>query len=208
MVKALLSAITAISLGAASVATAGTYNGYETPKYSVENRDGEIELRNYAPFLAAEVRVSGSQNQAANRAFRKLGGFIFGNNVANGEIAMTAPVTQEQSTEIAMTAPVTQEQSNGLWTVRFMMPSEYTRDTLPTPTDDSISIVTVRPGKRLVVVFSGTTQPAVVEKRAEELRAYANATGLEIVGPVELARYNDPFTAPWNRRNEVSFPVQ
>jgi len=213
MFKAISAATFAFALGSVPDASAGTYNGLEIPNYTVETRTGAFELRSYVPFLAAEVQVTGSQNQAANRAFRKLAGFIFGGNVSSQKIEMTAPVTQEpiaqrKGEKIAMTAPVTQEKVEDSWTVRFMMPGEYTAQTLPKPKDPSVQIVTIDPGQRLVLVFSGTTNPSTVAKRTDELRAHATAEGLTIIGPVQLARYNDPFTAPWNRRNEVSFSVE
>lgn len=208
MSKILTAAAFSLFVGATPQAQAGSYNGYETPSYSVESREGPFELRRYAPYLAAQVRVTGNQNTAASKAFRVLANFIFGGNAPSESIAMTSPVTQEKGEKIAMTSPVTQEKSGDIWTVRFMMPKKYTAKTLPAPNSEAISIVTVDPGKRLVAVFSGMTPPAVVESRAKELRAYANQRGITIIGPMELARYDDPFTAPWNRRNEVSYPVK
>lgn len=201
-------AVSAMLAAPSSEVQAGSYNGLEIPRYEVLLRQGAFELRRYAPHLAAEVRVRGTQNAAASKAFRMLAGFIFGKNVPAEKIAMTAPVTQSQGDKIAMTAPVTQEEANGVWTVRFMMPSRYSAETLPRPTNDAVRIVTVDPGSRVVVTFSGTTHPMQVARRTAELRAFAAAQGLELAGPAELARYNDPFTAPWRRRNEVSFQVR
>jgi len=49
---------------------------------------------------------------------------------------MTAPVSQEGASEkIPMTAPVNQEQVGGKWRITFLMPTQYTLETLPEPLD-------------------------------------------------------------------------
>ncbi|MGA0984265.1 MAG: SOUL family heme-binding protein, partial [Burkholderiaceae bacterium] len=58
------------------------------------------------------------------------------------------------------------------------------------------------------VRFSGwTTETAIAEKTAE-LRAWMASRSLVEAGPAQVARYNDPFTLPWRRRNEFLIPVQ
>ena len=129
----------------------------ETPDYVVVRElAAKVELRDYPPLLFAEVDVRGDRNEAANAAFRILAAYIFGDNRARDEIAMTAPVTQARSEKIAMTAPVTQSPTDdGRWTVRFGMPAKYTRETLPEPTDDRIRIVE-DPARRIAAIrFSG-----------------------------------------------------
>ncbi|HCR65033.1 MAG TPA: heme-binding protein, partial [Oceanicaulis sp.] len=82
----------------------------EEPAYTLVERDGPIEIRDYAPQIIAEVVVDGDRRQASGRGFRPLAGYIFGDNQPREEIAMTAPVTSTRSgQEIAMTAPVTTE---------------------------------------------------------------------------------------------------
>jgi len=66
------------------------------------------------------------------------------------KIAMTSPVMQKPTSEkIAMTSPVVQTPNSGdtnsgadaeSWTVNFMMPSEYSMETLPKPTDTDIRL--------------------------------------------------------------------
>jgi hypothetical protein len=44
--------------------------------------------------VVAEVTVPGPADQAGNRAFPLLAGYIFGKNKGERKMAMTAPVTQ------------------------------------------------------------------------------------------------------------------
>jgi len=118
----------------------------EKPDYTVVMEDDKFEIREYPSMLIAEVTVMGDRKTAANLAFKKLAGFIFGDNQSRSKVAMTSPVTQtpaaeKQSEKIAMTAPVVQTQTEtGIWIVNFMMPSEYTMETLPVPDDKDITI--------------------------------------------------------------------
>ncbi len=86
----------------------------------------DTEIRMYGPRIAAETTVDGDQQRALNSGFRRLAGYICGDNDRNAEIAMTAPVVQETSDgeNSAMTAPVSQSGGDDEgWRVCFYMPS-------------------------------------------------------------------------------------
>ena len=95
----------------------------------MESTIAEVELRQYAPHILAEVTVDGDRRSALNTGFRVLAGYIFGGNSVQASVAMTVPVAQRQP--IDMTAPVAQAGQDGLWTVSFMMPRDWTLDTRP-----------------------------------------------------------------------------
>ncbi len=184
----------------------------EEPKHRVIETVGKIELRDYEPALLAEVEVSGERSAAINQAFRILAGYIFGGNQGQAKIAMTAPVTQapERATsageKIAMTTPVTQESigagTEPRWRVAFMMPSKYTMDTLPKPNDERVKFRVSDPIKRVAIVFDGLSTQSNLGTHRELLEAFVKDRGLKTKGEYTMAFYNDPFTLPWNRRNE------
>ena len=108
----------------------------EKAQYEVIESDENFELRRYAPRIVAETFVAGEFKAVGNVGFRRLFDYISGNNIKDQKISMTAPVSQEaQSEKIAMTAPVTQERSQDQWRITFLMPAEYTMETLPKPLD-------------------------------------------------------------------------
>lgn len=182
----------------------------EEPKFETALRDGAFEVRVYPALIAAEVVVGGSHDKASSEGFRLLAGYIFGGNTRRQSIAMTAPVVQARSSgqSIAMTAPVVQTGSPGAWTVRFIMPSAYSLDSLPVPNDQRVRLVTL-PSTRLAVLrFSGLTRPNDVTRRTAELYAAIAAHRMHAIGPVSLARYDPPWTPWFMRRNEVMAPVQ
>ncbi len=178
----------------------------EMPKYRVLERVGQIELREYEPTLIAEVEVEGERSEAINRGFRILAGYIFGGNQGERKIAMTAPVTQQAAPtgqKIAMTAPVTQSQTGPeRWKVAFMMPSSFTLDTLPVPNDRSIQFRVLPPERRVAIIFDGFSTESNLTRHRAVLEAFVRERGLLTTGEYSMAFYNDPFTLPWNRRNE------
>ena len=180
----------------------------EEPKYSVALKEGPFEIRDYQAAVAAEVTVTGDQYESGGKGFRLLAGYIFGGNTRRQSIAMTAPVAQQRTSEkIAMTAPVTQTQSDGVWVVRFTMPSAYSLETLPEPIDPRVKLRAIPPARYVVVRFSGIASADRVKVRTAELIAFAKAHNLHMTGPASLAQYNPPWTLWFMRRNEVMIPV-
>lgn len=175
------------------------YKGYETAPYTVLRSDGAVELRAYDPYLVAEVRVSGSRQEAVGRGFRTLAGYIFGDNAASSRIAMTAPVAQ-----VALPAG---DSSGPVWDVQFMMPAGSSRVALPEPDDAAIRFEETAPRTEAVLRFSGFWTDRRLEAKAAELRSWIDAQGLTVTGGPRFYYYDDPFTLPFNRRNEVAFPI-
>ncbi|MBJ6727161.1 SOUL family heme-binding protein [Geomesophilobacter sediminis] len=180
----------------------------EEAPYTVVKASGIFELRDYEPQILAEILVDSTLEDAGNKAFRRLFNYISGANQSRSSIAMTAPVSQEQSGEkIAMTAPVSQEASAGKWTVSFTMPASYTVETLPVPNDSSIILRQV-PSRRMAAVrYSGTWSEKNYLDHKTQLENWIRENGLVITGEPVWARYNPPFTLPFLRRNEVLIPV-
>ncbi len=200
--KLRLAAALALLVVAASLAPTVVAMASEEPAYTVELKDGDFEIRRYAPVLAAEVTVSGERSAAINQGFRLLADFIFGNNRSKAKIDMTAPVTQQASEKIAMTVPVTQQAAGTDWKVRFMMPAKYTAETLPAPNDSRVRIV-AEPEKRFATIrFSGWSSDANLSEHKAGLEAWVAARGLKPAGPPIAAFYNPPWSLPFLRRNE------
>lgn len=169
----------------------------EEPPFTLVEKSGSFEVRDYPGLVVAEVHVGGSRAGASNAGFRLLAGYIFGGNTRQEKVAMRAPVTQAPlgSEKIAMTAPVTVSGEPGQWAVQFTMPKSYTLDTLPRPKDDRVKLKALPPVRLAVLRFSGLTGDAEVKKRTAALTA-------------SLARYNPPWTPWFMRRNEVMIPVE
>ncbi len=126
----------------------------EEPSYTVvERRDG-YEIRDYAPYIVAEVETSGQRNQSLNQGFRLLADYIFGNNTKSAPIAMTAPVAESVSEPVAMTVPVMEQGSGDTRRVTFSMPSKYTLETLPKPNNSAVKLREIPSHRVAVLRFS------------------------------------------------------
>ncbi|MFV1921133.1 MAG: SOUL family heme-binding protein [Methylotenera sp.] len=187
---------------------AGAVMAIEEPKYNLIQQSGDVELREYAPKIIAETVVSGDLDDASSKGFKRIADYIFGNNTAptgsKEKIAMTAPVTMEaQSEKIGMTTPVTMQKTEGMWRMHFVMPSQYTMETLPKPNNPAVTLRQL-PSKRYAVIrFSWFAGEEKVVKKTSELLAWMKHNNITPKGSPELARYNPPWTPPFLRRNEV-----
>ena len=191
---------------------ASTYHPHvtEQQRYTVISTNGDIELRDYAPCVVADVTVPGAVEQATNTAFRPLLNYISGANRTNASLAMTAPVLQQEvSEQLAMTAPVIQEEGGeGTWTVSFVLPGDRPLEEYPAPTDPRVTLRAL-PGQRAAALrWSGRWSAANIERRTQQLRQAIAENGWEITGAPRWARFDPPWTPPFARRNEIVIPVR
>jgi len=187
----------------------------EELSYETVATESDIEIRHYAPYIAATASTEGDQKSVQSELFRALAGYIFGKNTSEEDIAMTAPVVMNPennggSETIEMTAPVTMTPSeSNRWTMAFSMPSKYTMKTLPKPLDQRVLLVEVPARTVAVIRYSGSFSDS--ENRAEHLAALnrwlAQQPEYKAVGKPFYAGYDPPFTLPFLRRNEVLVEV-
>lgn len=178
-------------------------------KYSVVEKDGRFELRDYEPQIIAETVVNTDFEDAGDEAFERLFDYISGNNKPAQKIAMTVPVSQKApGKEISMTTPVSQRKQGGKWVVSFMMPSSYTMDTIPLPKDSRIVLRQIPARRMCAVKYSGRWTLDNYQKYKTELGDWMRRKKLEPAGEVIWARYNPPWTLWFLRRNEILYPVR
>ncbi|WP_064076157.1 SOUL family heme-binding protein [Prescottella equi] len=185
---------TVIDLAKSVGSLVGVRAGTEEPRYRVEERIRGLEIRRYAPRIAAQTTVPGDEENARNTGFRRLAGYIFGGNTSKSKISMTAPVCQERSPDSS-------------WIIRFYMPSQWAMGALPTPENQSIELVEV-PGETIAALrFTGDRGRAAIAARAAQLLRALENTAWAPTGEPSAWFYDPPWTIPFLRRNEVAVPV-
>jgi hypothetical protein len=181
----------------------------EQPFEVVRRYDG-FELRRYPSHVVAEVTVRLPFEQAGNKAFGSLFGYISGRNRSQTKVAMTAPVVQSSgaSQKVAMTAPVIQhETEEGGYAVAFVLPASMTEESAPKPTDPDVRLRTVLPSLAAVTRYSGRWSQDSYERHCADLLTAIDAEGLTVVGTPRFARFDPPFKPWFLRRNEVIVDV-
>ena len=196
-------------LGVSSLLVAKSAMAIEKAKYTVLEKEDDFEIRQYDSQIVAETYVDGDLEDVGNEGFRLLYGYISGDNKKKQSISMTAPVGQEAGSEkIAMTAPVKQEKKDNQWRITFLMPAEYTLETLPEPNDNRVKLK-ADPGRLMAAVrYSGTWSEEGYEGNKALLEEYLQKRGLTKAGEPVWARYDPPFMPWFLRRNEVLIPVE
>ena len=197
-------------LGITFLLAAATMPSYaiEEPTYSVVQKTEQFEVRQYEPYLVAEVVVPGPVSEAGSQGFSLLGGYIFGKNKGERKLEMTAPVTQTTidppaPVKLEMTAPVTQAATPSGFLVQFVMPKGYTLTTLPEPLDARVKLREVPANRVAVIRFSGSWSQSLYAEKLQTLRGALAAAGMATVGEPVSSRYNSPFSLPFLRRNEI-----
>ncbi len=176
----------------------------EEPKYEVIRQFDNVELRQYAPYVVAEVVLDATAEEAGSRAFPILAGYIFGKNKGERKFAMTAPVTQSATpVKMEMTAPVTQAAAPGGMRVQFVLPEGVTLESAPEPLDPRVQLRVVPASQWAAIRYSGTWSQANYDEHLVKLQAALAAAGVATQGEPVLARYNSPMTPWFMRRNEI-----
>ena len=193
--------------GVAAVALSvlpATSHAIEEPAYTVLRTVGDIELRDYAAYTVAEVTVNAEANDAGNRAFPILAGYIFGKNKGERSMAMTAPVTQTAvPIKMAMTAPVTQTSSGSGYVVQFVLPRGVTVANAPEPLDARVNLREMPPKRVAVIRYSGFWSDSNYNEHLAKLQAGLRAADLTWTGEPVYSRYDGPTTPWFMRRNEI-----
>ena len=169
----------------------------EEPQFDVVRRTDDYEIRLYASHLVAEVDVDGDHDEAGNRAFGILAGYIFGDNGSAEKMAMTAPVTSTESST-----------AGANYTYAFVMERAYTMETLPQPNDPRIRLRAMPSRIMAVRQYSGRWTEAKYKKNERALMQSLQADGVTVTGEPILARYDPPFMPWFLRRNEVMVEIR
>ena len=168
-----------------------SYSGvmaYEEANYTVIKKTKIYEIRKYSDRLVIQTISINNDN-----SFRKLFGYISGQN--------------DQNEKIKMTVPVTQIIKKNKITMQFFLPSKFNKDNVPNPTRSDINITTIKGGVYAVTQYSGRASDENFIKYKLILEKALIEENISIISPGIKATYNSPFTLPMLRRNEVMFEV-
>lgn len=175
-----------------------------TPSFEVVEEARGYQIRRYDDFSVAQTvrhrKVApdgvklGEPTMSGAGAFQALAGYIFGGNSRQEKMSMTTPVfTRGDAME-------------------FVLPSAYwtSTDGAPEPLSDTVSLESGEAGLVAAHFYGGySTADQVDRRKAELLESLRDSDWVPRTGALPFsAAYNDPFTPPWRRRNEVLVAVE
>lgn len=140
--------------------------------------------------IVATVTNEWSLWQRSDDAFEYLAGFIFGDNDARDQIAMTSPVTRSKTSDFS-------------YETAFIMPSKRTLENLPEPNNERVSIKSIPSSLQAVWRFSWYVNQ---ERTDVQWKAFQQALENEWIvwyGMPTLAQYDGPWVAASRRTNEL-----
>ena len=181
----------------------------EEASYQTIGRIGDqIEIREYAPVMVAEVALPPGDAQARNQAFRLLFNYISGassTTTGSDKVAMTVPVSVDEPERIAMTVPVQTNPEPG--TMRFFLPAKYTKEAPPPkPSDTRVKIVALTARTVAALRYSGSRREA--KEKEQTLVKTLEMSAWQASGRPYTLYYDPPFTIPFLRRNEAAVAVE
>ena len=93
--------------------------------------------------------------------------------------------------------------------MEFVLPAAYWKDLgkAPAPTSN-VELTYGEGGLVAAAYYGGYATKDEVERRSAELVEAIEASDYAVAGETYSAAYNDPFTPPWRRRNEVLVAVE
>ena len=172
-----------------------------TPTFEIVEEQGAFQVRKYDDFAvvrtARQQAVSddgvklGEPKMSGAGAFQALAGYIFGKNKREEKMAMTTPVFTRAGQ------------------MEFVLPETYWKDLGKAPAPVSNVELTYGEGGLVAAsYYGGYATKDEVERRSAELVEAIEASDYAVAGETYSAAYNDPFTPPWRRRNEVLVAVE
>jgi hypothetical protein len=168
----------------------------EKAPYQVIKQIDEVEIRHYPQTILAVA-----PNSENDSGFNLLFNYIQGANTPQKKISMTAPVITSE--KIPMTAPVISDQHY----MAFVLPSSYSKDAVPTPTNPQVEIKNQPPRTLAVKRFSGRANKRDIERQLDILYTTLQNHNIQTKNESFLMRYNSPFAPGFIRRNEVAIEI-
>jgi hypothetical protein len=169
-------------------------NKTEEQKHSLVRKFKDFEIRFYPSAIIATINSNAkTYKDLSGPGFQKLAGYIFGGNDANTKISMTSPVQMDINDTVS--------------TMSFVMPSSYTKESLPKPNDPNVQIKNTADEYVAVIKFGGYASDEDLKFYSDKLQNLLKENGITSFGNYRFLGYNPPFQFI-GRRNEIIVSVE
>ncbi len=162
-------------------------------KYTVLKRYDKFEIREYPEMFVAKTKLkSNNYETISSQGFRRIAGFIFGDNQKNQQISMTSPVIMDMNESAEMS---------------FIMPEGITPSNVPEPNSSDV-ILEIRPKQTVAVLFfDGWASSQKLKKKHQELSELLSKESIEHGKEFTFLGYDSPMQMV-GRKNEILITVE
>jgi len=166
----------------------------QSQPYQVVRTEDDFEIRYYPESTMATIKAnSSSYKEFSSSQFGKLASYIFGGNRDKKQIAMTTPVHMDFGDSVSK--------------MSFVMPSNFTKESLPAPNNPNVSIELVSEDYVAVISFDGFASNETIKTQIEKLQQILKENHLSYYGNFRYLGYNPPYQL-FGRRNEIIVSIE
>jgi hypothetical protein len=106
-----------------------------------------------------------------------------------------------------MTTPVHMDFGDSVSKMSFVMPSNFTKESLPAPSNPNVSIELVSEDYVAVISFDGFASNETIKVQIEKLQRILKENHLSYYGNFRYLGYNPPYQL-FGRRNEIIVSIE
>ncbi len=163
-------------------------------EFTIIQKAPDFEIRFYPSVAMATICTTAkSYKDLGNSSFKKLVGFIFGENESKQQIAMTSPVHMYINDKVAA--------------MSFVMPSEYNKTNIPKPLNREVVINNSLDEYVAAVRFGGFASDKEIMLYSKKLGNALDEASIIWYGNFRFLGYNSPYQL-LGRKNEIIVSVK
>lgn len=168
-------------------------SGYsELVEYQVTSENDVIEVRNYPPFLTAQIELNGNRDQILEQGIALLEAYFNGANNFAQAIEMHAPYFQQEHSR-----------KGNRWTIYTPLPTDLVEGDIPKPNDDRIQFVKTVPQSYASITFSGSHSDANLKEHLAKIELELKKEKIVPKSKPIYAFYSPGWTLPMARTIDV-----
>jgi hypothetical protein len=172
--------------------------------YEVVKVYDDFEIRKYPEVVVAEAHVNSKIEEASEKAFPLLAGYVFGGNHKHDE---AIPETPNLGQKISLASPLSVSTHGDEQTMDFYLPDFHNLDETPEPNDPKVEIKKIPERLVAVYTYSGMWSEEKYNAAKDKLGEALEREHIQPKSDPIWARYNPPWWPWFMRRNEIWYEV-
>jgi len=182
----------------------------EYPSYFTLSETGFKEIRDYKPFLLAQIEIENSIfEEALNQAHKQVGAYFSSQNSGERSLVDNNNSKTLFPQKIPLMYPIFYSKNELVWRIAYVIPSKYSLQTVPLPLDSRIKILETPERIVAVIKFSGQLTSEKISQKVRDLKKWIqyHDSFFPVSGPV-IAQYASTSSISFLRRYEIHIEIK